>query len=128
MDDQPLQHRLSRRESQIMDAIYELGEATAAQVQSHIPDPPSNSAIRAHLRILEDKGFLTHRAEGGRYVYTPVVAPEHARRSLLDHLVRTFFGGSAPRAVAALLDTADLDDKDLDELSELIERARREGK
>ncbi|HET7040109.1 MAG TPA: BlaI/MecI/CopY family transcriptional regulator, partial [Gemmatimonadales bacterium] len=86
---------LSRRERQIMDAIYQMGEATAQDVLDHLPDPPSYSAVRALLRILEDKGHLRHRSEGQRYVYLPTVSRDRARVSALRQLVRTFFDGSA---------------------------------
>lgn len=121
---------LSRRERQIMDVVYRRGEATAAEVLDGLADPPSYSAVRAMLRILEEKGHLAHRQDGPRYVYRPTVAPEKAQRSALRHLLRTFFDGSAEEAVAALLDEArdDLSDADLDRLSHLIERARKEGR
>ena len=95
---------LSNRERQIMDILYRLGQATAAEVQSHLPDPPSYSAVRATLRILEDKGHVQHQHDGPRYVFRPAVAREKAKRSAVRHLVRTFFDGSAEQAVATLLD------------------------
>lgn len=123
-------HELSRRERQIMDVIYELGEATAAQVQERIPDPPSYSAVRAMLRILEEKGHLEHRQDGPRYVYTPVTPRDEARESALRRVLRTFFDDSAEKAVAALLDLSsrDLSDDELDRLERMIEDARREGR
>ena len=113
-----------------MDVVYRLGEAAAADVRDAIPDPPSYSAVRAHLRILEEKGHLTHRQDGPRYVYRPTVAPEKAQRSALQHVLRTFFDDSPERAVAALLDVAGdrLTDDDLDRLSRLIEHAKHEGR
>lgn len=121
---------LSRRERQIMDVLFRLGEASAAEVLENLPDPPSYSAVRAQLRILEEKGQISHTQDGPRYIYRPTVAPEKARRSALRHVLRTFFDGSAERAVAALLDDAgdDLTDADLDRLATLIEQARQEGR
>ncbi|MEP0548990.1 MAG: BlaI/MecI/CopY family transcriptional regulator [Rhodothermales bacterium] len=121
---------LSRRERQIMDIVYQLGEATAAEVMDGMPNPPSYSAVRAMLRILEEKGHLTHTKDGPRYVYQPTVAPEKARKTALRHVVRTFFDGSAEQAVAALLDTEgrDFSDDELNRLATLIEHARREGR
>lgn len=121
---------LSRRERQIMDVIYRTQRATASEVMEQLPDAPSYSAVRALLRVLEEKGHLRHEQEGQRYVYMPVVAPERARRSALQHLVGTFFDGSAERAVAALLDMRDarLSPDELDRLAERIARARKEGR
>ncbi len=121
--------QLSRRERQIMDVIYRRGRATAAEVLQDIPDPPSYSAVRALLRLLEEKGQVHHEQDGPRYVYAPTVNRDRARRSALKHVVRTFFDGSATDAVAALLDgEAKLDDKELDRLSAIIEQARKEGR
>lgn len=113
-----------------MDALYRLGRASAADILSNIPDPPSYSAIRAHLRTLEEKGHVRHEAEDLRYVYEPVVKPEKARRSALRHLVDTFFEGSPADAAAALLDpkSAKLSTEQLDRLATLIEQARKEGR
>jgi len=121
---------LSRRERQIMDAIYQLGEATAQDVLGRLPDPPSYSAVRALLRILEEKGHVRHRRDGARYVYQPTVPRERARASALRQIVRTFFDGSAGAAAAALLDLSrdDLTDDELAELQTLVERARKEGR
>jgi predicted transcriptional regulator len=120
---------LSRRERQIMDAIYRRGQATAAEVLEDLPDPPSYSAVRAMLRVLEEKGHLRHEQQGPRYVFLPTVPREQARRSALKQLVRTFFEGSTEQTVAALLDlsASRLSDAELDRLSQLIERARKEG-
>ncbi len=124
------QQKLSRRERQIMDILYRRGRATAAEVREALPDPPSYSAVRALLRILEEKGHTRHTGEGARYVYTPAVARGKATRSALRHLVDTFFDGSAAQAAAALLDesAARLSPDELDRLSQLIEKARKEGK
>jgi len=121
--------QLSRRERQIMDVIYRRGRATAAEVLEDLPDPPSYSAVRALLRLLEEKGHVQHEQDGPRYVYAPTVARDRARRSALKHVVRTFFDGSASEAMAALLDgETRLDDAELDRLSEMIEQARKEGR
>lgn len=121
---------LSRRERQIMDVLYQLGEATAAEVLERLPDPPSYSAVRAMLRLLEEKGHLQHEQDGPRYVYKPTLAHDKAQRSALKHLVETFFEGSAEQAVAALLDLskAKLSDDELNRLSRLIEQAKNEGR
>ncbi len=121
---------LSRRERQIMDAIYELKEATALQVLERLPSPPSYSAVRALLRVLENKGHLHHRQDGPRYIYVPVLAREKARKTALQHLVRTFFDNSTEDAVAALLDLSEdgLAEADYRRLLELIEKARKEGR
>ncbi len=124
-----LSQRLSRRERQIMDFLYQHGRATAAEVQANLPEPPSYSAVRAMLRVLEDKGHVHHQQDGPRYVYRPRVGRERAKRSALRHLVRTFFDGSREQLMAALLDdaTAQLSDAELDRLARLIDRARQEG-
>jgi predicted transcriptional regulator len=122
--------QLSRRERQIMDAIYRLGRATAAEVMQSIPEPPGYSAVRALLRVLEEKGHLTHDEEGPRYVYRPTIAREKARRSALERLVDTFFDGSTEQAFAALLDLSAprLSEAELKRISRRIEDARKEGK
>jgi predicted transcriptional regulator len=115
---------LSRRERQIMEVLYQAREASAEAIRAALPNPPSNSAVRATLRILEDKGEIAHRRDGRRYLYRPVTRPEHARRSALRHLTQTLFGGSVPKTVAALLSAESLSEDDLDALSDLIDRAR----
>ena len=120
----PMHSQLSRRENQIMDLIYQLGEATATDIMARLPDPPSNSAVRTLLGILEEKGQLTHRREGARFIYQPMIPADSARRSALARMVETFFGGSAPRMVAALLSTADLSESELNELEQLIRHAK----
>ncbi len=122
--------QLSRRERQIMEIIYENGNATAAEVLERIPDPPSYSAVRAMLRILEEKGHLRHEQQGPRYVFMPTVPREEARESALKRVVRTFFDGSAEGAMAALLDLDDenLDEEALERLADRIRAARREGR
>lgn len=121
--------QLSRRERQIMDVIYRRGRATAAEVLDDLPDPPSYSAVRAMLRLLEEKGHVRHEQDGPRYVFLPTVNRDRARKTALKHVVRTFFDGSATDAVAALLDAdAKLTESDLDRLSAMIESARQEGR
>ena len=121
---------LSKRERQIMEVVYRLGAATATEVQDGLPNPPSYSAVRALLRILEDKGHLKHDVDGTRYVYRPTVRREKAGSQALASLVDTFFGGSAGMAAAALLDEASrtLSKGELDQLETLIARARKEGR
>lgn len=113
-----------------MDVIYARGSATAADVQEALPDAPSYSTVRALLRILEDKGHLNHSIDGPRYVFTPVIPRDSARESALRGVVRTFFDGSPASAVAALIDMSGnkLTSKDLDEISALLRRARKEGR
>ncbi len=120
---------LSRRERQILDILYQRGQATAADVQNALPEPPSYSAVRALLRILEDKGHVRHQQDGPRYVYLPTVARENAKRSALHHVLRTFFDGSAEQAISALLDESStkLSPAELERLARLIEDARRSG-
>jgi BlaI family penicillinase repressor len=119
-----LRHGLSKRERQIMEAIYRLKTASAAEVQSSIPDPPGYSAVRATLQILVDKELLTHRRQGRRYVYAPTIPHRQARQSAVQHLVATYFDGSVTAAVAALLNTdrKRLTDEDYRQLTVLIER------
>ena len=123
-------HRnLSRRERQIMDILYQRGRASAQEILDDMPDPPTYSAVRAKLRVLEEKGHIRHEEESLHYVYLPVVGRESARKSALRHMVSTFFSGSVEETVAALLDlsSADLKTRDLDRISDLIEQARKEG-
>ncbi|HOW86776.1 MAG TPA: BlaI/MecI/CopY family transcriptional regulator [Candidatus Aminicenantes bacterium] len=121
---------LSRREREIMDIVYEMKEATAQQVLDRLPAPPSYSAVRALLRVLERKGHLLHRQDGPRYVFVPRLPKDKARRSALAHLKRTFFDGSTTDVVAALLDISeeDLSEDDYQALAELIAKARAEGR
>jgi len=121
----PLYIFLSRREAQIMDIIYKLGEAGVADVLKKLPDPPGYNSIRVLLTILEKKGYLTHKKEGQRYIYVPTEVPAKAKRSALDHVTKTFFDGSAPKVVSALLDSK-ITEAELSELSKLIEQAKRE--
>jgi predicted transcriptional regulator len=122
------QHRdLSRRERQILDILYERGQATAADVQAALPEPPSYSAVRALLRILEEKRHVRHKQEGPRYVYLPTLARDNAKRSALRHVLKTFFDGSAEQAISALLDenSSTLSPAELDRLARLIDSARK---
>ncbi len=121
---------LGRRERQIVDVVYELERATVADVRGQLPDPPSDSAVRAMLRLLEEKGHLKHKEDGPRYVYMPTVPRQQARRSALRHLLRTYFNGSTQGVMETLLDLqgADLSPKDLEQLTEMIESARKEGR
>ena len=121
--------QLSRRERQILDVLYKSGRATAAEVQGAMPNAPSYSAVRTLLRILEDKGHVRHEQDGARYVYTPTVERDRAKKSALRHLLNTFFEGSATQAIAALLDedSRRLSDEDWDRLKAMIDRARKEG-
>jgi predicted transcriptional regulator len=120
---------LSRRERQIIDILYANGRGTAAEVQAALPDPPSYSAVRAMLRILEDKGHVRHQQDGPRYVYVPTVGRDNAKRSAMRHMLQTFFDGSAEQAISALLDDAStkMSDVELDRLARLIDQARRTG-
>ena len=120
---------LSRRERQVLDVLHRLGEASVAEVQAALDDPPSYSAVRTHLRILEDKGHATHRADGPRYLYGATIARDTAARSAMRHVITTFFDDAPARAVAALLDDrADtLTPADLDRLADLIEQVRAEA-
>lgn len=121
---------LSRRERQVMDILYRRNEATVAEVMADLPDPPTYSAVRSILRILMEKNLITHREDGPRYVYLPVVNAERARDDALKHVIRTFFDGSAEQAVAAVLRVSDtkLSDAEIDQLRERIRKARVSGR
>jgi BlaI family transcriptional regulator, penicillinase repressor len=118
---------LSRRERQIMEAVYKLGSATVSDVMAEMPDPPGYSAVRAMLGKLESKGYLEHRQEGPRYLYLATVPRQEARESALQRLVRTFFDGSTEKAVSALLgmSAGEMTDEELDRLSALLREARK---
>lgn len=125
----PNKPELSRRERQILDALFELGAAPAEEIRQRLPDPPSCSAVRVMLTRLEKKGYVSHREEGVRYVYAPAVSKTRERRNALSRLVRTFFAGSTADAVTALLaDAGDLSDEELDRLSAVIEEAKEKRK
>jgi BlaI family transcriptional regulator, penicillinase repressor len=122
--------QLGRRERQIMDVIYRMGKASVTEVRAELPDPPSYSAVRAMLGFLEDKGYLRHEQDGLKYVYLPMDDTSQVRASALKHMVKTFFGGSPERAVAALLEMSDrkLSPKEKHYLSQLIRKAQQEGR
>ena len=121
--------KLSRRERQIMDVLYQHASATVAEVMSALPDPPSYSAVRATLRVLEEKGHIKHAADGPRYVYAPAVPPDQARQSALSHVLKTFFNGSAEQAVVTLLEMSDSDlsEADFERLAQRVRASRTEG-
>jgi BlaI family transcriptional regulator, penicillinase repressor len=119
---------LSRRERQVMNIIYEKGQATATDIHESLPDRPTFSATRAIIRTLEEKGHIRHEEQGLRYIYLPVVSPDKAKRSALAHVVSTFFSGSASSLMATLLEssTGNLTDDELEELEKMIQRAKKE--
>jgi predicted transcriptional regulator len=121
---------LSRRERQILEILIERGKASASEVRAAMPDAPSYSAVRTLLRVLEEKGHVRHRAEGLRYVYLPTVAREKAKRTAVQHLLKTYFNGSPEQIVAALLDVSStrLTREELDRMAGMIEKARKVGK
>jgi BlaI family transcriptional regulator, penicillinase repressor len=120
--------KLSRRERQIMDILYQREQASAAEVLEDLPDPPSYTSVRTLLRILEEKGHLKHKQQGNRYIYLPTVPRDRARRSALQRVLQTFFDGSTEQAVATLLDLSapKLSDADLDRLANLIDEAKQD--
>lgn len=124
------QTKLPRREREIMDALYQSGEATVNEVMERMPDPPSYSAVRATLRVLEDKGVVKHKQDGPRYVYLPAIPTEKAGFAALKHLVHTFFDGSAEQALVALVQMSDanLTPAELEKLSDRIGKAKKEGR
>lgn len=126
----PSESQLAARERQIMDVVWKRGEVTVTQVLEDLPEPPSYSAVRAMLRILEEKGHLQHREDGRRYVYLPRAPRRNAERSALRRVLATFFDDSPAAAVAALLDMESrrLSAAELDELEDLVQRARAQGK
>jgi predicted transcriptional regulator len=124
------QVKLPRREREIMDALYQSGEATVNEVIERMPDPPSYSAVRATLRVLEDKGLVKHKQDGPRYVYLPAIPTQKAGFAALKHLVTTFFDGSAEQALVALVQMSDanLTPAELERLSDRIGKAKKEGR
>jgi BlaI family penicillinase repressor len=120
---------LTRRERQIMDILYKRGRATANEVLEDLPGEPHYSTVRTQLRVLEEKGHVTHEEDGVRYVYMPAMPRRAARKSALRHLVDTFFDGSAEQVVAAVLggEGAKLSEEELDRIAELIDKAKKEG-
>lgn len=121
---------LSRRERQIMDILYQRGKSSASEVREAMPNPPGYSAVRAMLRVLEEKGHVRHQAAGLKYVYIPTVTRDKAKRSAVKHLLETFFSDSPEQIVAALLDVSStrMRREELDRMAEMIEKAKREGK
>lgn len=130
MPKEKLDQSLSRRERQVMNILFRRGEATVAEVMADLPDPPTYSAVRSILRILAEKDLITHKEDGPRYVYLPAVNTGRARDEALEHVVRTFFDGSAEQAVTALLRISDakLSDAEVSRLREKIRRARTDGR
>jgi len=122
--------QLSRRERQIMDILHRRGEATVSEVMAELADPPSYSAVRALLRVLEQKGRISHSERGRTYVFRPTASRQTVRRQALRHLIFTFFGGSAEAAASALLDLSDdeIDSATRKRLARRIAAARREGR
>jgi predicted transcriptional regulator len=118
----------SRREREIMDALYKLGKGSAAQILEQIPNPPTYTAIRTHLTILEKKGHVRHASDGTRYIYEPLVGREQMGRRAIDTLLKTFYGNSVEGVVAALLDKDDVAPDVLDRLAKMIDKAREEGR
>ena len=120
---------LARRERQIMDILYRRGKATASDVLGDLPGSPHYSTVRTQLRVLEEKGHVTHEEDGVRYVYMPAMPRRAARKSALRHLVDTFFDGSAEQVVAAVLggEGAKLSEEELDRIADLIDKAKKEG-
>jgi predicted transcriptional regulator len=127
--DEEIGIQLGRRERQIVEVLYRLGKATVAEVLADLPDPPSYSAVRGMLALLEEKGYVRHKRDGMRYVYAPVIAASKARQSALRQLVSTFFEGSPLAAAAALLEMSDhkLSPEEREQLSALIARREKEG-
>ena len=126
---EPADHKLRRRERQIMDVLYQRQRASAAEIRESLANPPSYSTVRALLRILEEKGHIRHAEKDLRYVYSPTASRARARRAALRHLVETFFDGSAAQAVATLLDpsTSHVSADELERISKLIAKARKGG-
>lgn len=120
----PIQHRFSRRERQIMDAVFSLEEATVNEVVGHLDEPDAYDSVRVTMGILEKKGYLTHRQEEGRNVYRPTIERSRAQRSAMRHLMETFFEGSSTRAILAFLDMSGdgLTDEELDEIARRVDR------
>jgi len=121
---------LSRRERQILDTIYRLGKASAAEIREALPDPPTYTAVRTHLAILQEKGHVRFESDGTRYIYEPVVPRDEMAKSVMEGVLQTFFGGSVERVVSTLIDREEssLSPDQLDRLAQIIEEARREGR
>ena len=121
---------LSRRERQIIEALYRLGKASAADIRTALPNPPSYTAVRTHLTILEDRGHIKHQSDGPRYIYEPVVPREEMARTAIEGVLLNFFDNSVERVVATLLDRKEsqISHEQLDRLARMIEQARKEGR
>ncbi len=129
MAKKPKPSELGKRQRQILDIIYELGEASVGDVLERLSDPPSYSSVRTMIRVLETKGLLKHRNEGNKYFYKPTQKREVVRKSALSHLMKTFFSGSETDTIAAILDNSDgLSEEELDRLEKIIELARKDRK
>jgi predicted transcriptional regulator len=130
MRKQDAHNDLSRRERQIMDALYRLDRASASEIRDAIPDPPSNTAVRTLLTILQEKGHVRFDRDGAKYVYEPVVSREEVARDTMDRVVKNFFGGSIERVVATLVNSqeTDLTEEQIDSLKSIIESARKQGR
>jgi predicted transcriptional regulator len=121
---------LSRRERQIMEALYRLGKASAIEIRDAMPSPPTYTAVRTHLALLTDKGIIRHERQGAKHIYEPVVPRDEMAKNVISGVIENFFGGSVERVVATLIEpgTADLSDEQLDRLSKLIQQAREQGR
>jgi predicted transcriptional regulator len=121
---------LSRRERQILDTIYRLGKASAAEIREALPDPPTYTAVRTHLGILQEKGHVKFESDGTRYIYEPVVPREEMAKSVMNGVLQTFFGGSIERVVSTLIDSEEsaITPEQLDRIAQIIEEARKEGR
>lgn len=121
---------LSRRERQILDLLYRLGRASAADIREELPDPPTYTAVRTHLGILQEKGHVRYESDGTRYIYEPVVPRDEMAKSVIDGVLKTFFGGSIERVVSTLIDSEEsaVTQEQLDRLAQIIEEARKEGR
>lgn len=130
MSKQDPHNDLSRRERQIMDALYRLESASAAEIRDAIPDPPSNTAVRTLLTILQEKGHVSFTRDGAKYIYQPVVSREEVAKDTIDRVVKNFFGGSIERVVATLLNSqeSDLTDDQVNKFKAIIDEARKDGK
>lgn len=130
MSQVPKEEELSRRERQIMEALYRLGKASAADIREALPHPPTYTAVRTHLTLLQEKGLVKYESDGIRYIYEPVVPREEMAKSALSGVLQTFFDNSVEQAVATLInrEEAPLSSEQWDRLAEMIERARKEGR
>jgi len=130
MSNPPKDEELSRRERQIMDALYRLGRASAAEIREALTHPPTYTAVRTHLTLLQEKGLVRYESDGTRYIYEPVVPRAEMAKSVMEGVLQTFFDNSVEKVVATLIDReeAQISSEQLDRLAEIIERARKEGR